>query len=113
MRTILFSSLGDGELVVGQNTFRKGSKYNDLKIGERVNLALTDKPDESIGEAVIRGVVYDLYGVLLHEHSRSNHGVLTYDLAKKAKMLHEILTTIYGEPDDLDLYAAIYLDRVL
>lgn len=116
MRTILFAALAAEELSGGENTFRKGEKYNDLRIGEIVNLALAETPDTIIGQAVVKGVVADCLGILLATHGANNHGTLhdggiqTPSVAMER--LKGILDGIYGPQEGHETFAAVYLDRL-
>lgn len=119
MRTILFAALAATELEAGQNTFRAGTKYDDLRIGERVNLALTETPDQIIGQAIVRGVVSDCLDILLAGHAQNNHGVIAagltdgaYAIGDQSAALKEILVGIYGPQEGHETFAAVYLDRI-
>jgi len=114
MRTILFLAITAEELTGGENTFRAGEKYNDLRIGEVVNLALTAEPEKSIGQAVVKGVVSDCLGILLASHGHNNHAVMhgeeRGDFA--LQKLKADLDSIYGPQEGHETFAAVYLDRL-
>lgn len=115
MRTMLFQNpIRDGEFEHGHNTFRDGDNWADLRIGERIKLAMSDKPNEPICEAIIRGVVVDTLGILLSTHALNNHCVVDeYTEAWAAnEALHSILTKIYGPLEGHRTFTAVYLDRV-
>lgn len=118
MRIILFASLAATELMLpGENTFRQGTKWSDLKPGEKVGLALTAEPERIIDTAVVRGVVLDHLGVLLNVHAGHNHAVLKacgdneirWDQA--ADSLLASLRAIYPGMTDTDLFTVVYLQR--
>src|SRR5690606_32492899 len=113
MRTILFQSITDDELAGGENTFRAGDKWADLRPGERVNLALTATPDQPFAQGVVRGVVVDCLGILLAGHASQNHGVMhsTEDLGQTdAEMLKDVLEGIYGPQEGHETFTVVYLD---
>jgi len=114
LRRILFSSLGDNELVGGQNTFRAGLKYSDLQVSEQVELALTEDPDTVIGYGVVTGLVASDLATLLKRHAANNHGVIAAGVEprKAFDTLLGILRGIYGEDTPLDAtFMAVYIDR--
>lgn len=111
MRRMLFTNPDYLSFTEGQNTFRKGNKWADLQVGEKIELALTGngQPDVVVGQARVVGVVVDKLGKLLSRHAHGNHETF---LAENAdQVLLGILKQIYFDASDDEIFTAIYLDR--
>lgn len=113
MRRMLFTNPDFLDFTEGQNTFRQGTKWSDLKIGEKIEVALKkDDTEEVVGIAKVSGIVVSKLVVLLGRHAHSNHetfGMGPNSYADDA--LLKILKRIYPGISTEDIFTAIYLDR--
>lgn len=93
MRRILFTNANFLRFDHGQSTFRLGSKWADLRIGEEVELALVDGGVETVvGTAAVDGVVTGTYDVLLTRHRHTNHET-DHDLDTRMRNIYGHLVT--------------------
>lgn len=116
MRRMLFTNPNFIDFTEGQNTFRKGDKWADLKIGEKVEIALAGvqhgEAETVVGEARVVGVVVGKLAGLLGRHAHNNHETFAMGPGAYADdALFKILRKIYPETSTEDLFTAVYLDR--
>ena len=115
MRRMLFTNPDYLDFTEGQNTFRKGTKWSDVEIGEKIELALVDlntNVETVVGEARVAGVVVGKLVGLLGRHAHSNHE--TFSLGPNAyadDALLKILKRCYPGTSTEDIFTAVYLDR--
>ncbi len=115
MRRMLFTNPDNLDFTEGQNTFRKGDKWSDLEIDERIELALVDpntNVETLIGEAKVAGVVKGKLIGLLGRHAHSNHETFSMGPTAYADdALLKILKRCYPGLSTEDVFTAVYLDR--
>lgn len=109
----------DPGFIVGANTFRKGDKYAGLRPGDTIG---AQYDDAGAGETLLVGtVVIGTLADLLVGFAEENHGVREAIQARQIDTnvfaqryhLREILTEIYGELQDDDLFTVIFFTAVV
>lgn len=98
----------------GLNTWRKGDKWADLKIGETVHAMTVE--GEAIMFLTVAGVIKGRAIDLMTYHAMPNHGVRCIEIDNQDDAedhLGGVLELVYNmalEPDDV--YTVIYFDHL-
>lgn len=98
----------------GLSTLRKGDKWADLAIGEKIELAhkAEDGTITPVGAAEVRGVVKDQLGAIIATLSLSNHGCVCIGITDQDEArdhLEGIMELCYGAVDLNETYTAVFL----
>lgn len=113
MRRMLFTNPTFLDFTEGQNTFRKGDKWADLKIGETIEIAtIAGETETVVGTAKVVGIVLGKLTSMLGRHAHSNHE--TFSLGPNSfadDALFKILKQAYPDCSTEDIFTVVYLDR--
>ncbi len=113
MRRMLFTNPTFLDFTEGQNAFRKGDKWADLRIGETIEIAtVADGVETVVAGAKVVGVVLGKLTTMLGRHAHSNHE--TFSLGPNSfadDALFKILRQAYPGCSTEDIFTVVYLDR--
>jgi hypothetical protein len=98
------------------NTFRLGTKWADLRIGEIVKLEVVEPlPGQTVESATaeVAGVFKGPFGTMMREHAERNMCAVSSASVTAADLLEE-LESIYGEENTAaeTIYTVVYLRRL-